>query len=245
LALLAILFFSPGDNLRSQDSPRAPLRVLFIGNSLTYSNDLPSIVEALAEATGKRPLAFRTIVSGGYSLEDHWQRGEAQRAIRGGGWDVVVLQQGPSASIEGRRLLLEYAGRFSREIRRSGARTALYMVWPSLDRAGDFGRAAESYRLAAEETKGLLLPAGEAWLEAGKREPKLSLYSPDGLHPTLLGSLLAALVIYERLYGEAFQGEASVLKLRSGALIQIPGEQMKLLREAAAEANRKFGPPRR
>ncbi len=31
-----------------------PLRVLFIGNSLTYTNDLPAMVERIAAADGRR-----------------------------------------------------------------------------------------------------------------------------------------------------------------------------------------------
>src|SRR5437868_1227446 len=77
--------------------PEEPLRVLFIGNSLTYSNDLPAMVAALAKSAGKRPLVFQSVVEGGFSLEDHWDRGDAQRAIAQGKWDVVVLQQGPSS----------------------------------------------------------------------------------------------------------------------------------------------------
>ena len=239
IALIAVLLGSV-DNLKSQDAAQT-LRVLFIGNSLTYSNDLPSIVEALAETSGQKRLAFRAVVFGGYSLEDHWNQGEARNLIARGGWDVVVLQQGPSASHEGRQSLLEYARRFSVEIRRVGAKPALYMVWPSVERAGDFDRVVESYQLAAKDVEGLLLPAGEAWRGAWRRDSQLKLYSPDGLHPTVAGSFLAALVMYEQLYGQSFKGTLTELKLRSGAKLEIPAEQFRLLQEAAAEANKKFG----
>ncbi len=239
IALIAVALGS-GNNLKSQDSAQG-LHVLFIGNSLTYSNDLPSIVEALAESSRQKRLSFKAIVFGGYSLEDHWNQGEARKAIAQGGWDVVVLQQGPSASTEGRQLLLEYARRFSEEIRRVGAKPALYMVWPSLERAGDFDRVVESYQLAAKDAEGLLFPAGEAWRGAWRRDSHLKLYSPDGLHPTVAGSFLAALVIYEQLYGQAFKGRSTELKLRSGAKLEIPVEQFRLMQEAAAEANKKIG----
>jgi hypothetical protein len=219
----------------------ARLRVLFVGNSLTYFNELPSMVEALAEASGQKRLAFKAIVFGGYSLEDHWNQGDARRAIERGGWDVVVLQQGPSASTEGRQSLLAYTRRFSEEIRRAGARPALYMVWPSVGRKQDFDGVAESYSQAAEEAAGLLFPAGEAWRGAWRRDPKLELYSADGLHPTVAGSYLAALIIYEGLYGQSPVGLPSTFKLRSGARIELPPEQARLMQEAAAEANKRFG----
>ena len=229
-----------GSSFKSQDSAQALQRVLFIGNSLTYSNNLPSIVEALADASGQKRLTFKAVVFGGFSLEDHWNQGDARRTIAQGGWDVVVLQQGPSASAEGRESLLEYTRRFAQEIRRAGARPALYMVWPSASRMQDFDGVTESYRQAAVGVEGLLFPAGEAWRAAWRRDPKLKLYSPDGLHPTVAGSYLAALVMYERLYGHSPVGLPSKLKLRSGAEIELPEEQARLLQAAAAETNKKF-----
>src|SRR5581483_7906932 len=90
----------------------AAVRVLFIGNSLTAANDLPAVLQQLAVAA-HRPLTCRAVAFGGYSLEDHWNHGEARRAIAEGGWSFVVLQQGPSALPESRVLLVEYARRFA------------------------------------------------------------------------------------------------------------------------------------
>jgi len=71
-------------------------QVLFIGNSLTTVNNVPGLVEALSAAAGNR-LTCRTVAFDGYSLEDHWNRGDARRAIAEGGWSTIVLQQGPSS----------------------------------------------------------------------------------------------------------------------------------------------------
>src|SRR5581483_2484722 len=90
--------------------------------------------------------------------------------------------------------------RFAAEARRAGARPALYMVWPSASMAEDFDGVSASYREAAEKVDGLLFPVGEAWRAAWRRDPKLALYGPDGFHPTVAGSYLAALVMYEQLY---------------------------------------------
>lgn len=216
------------------------LRVLFVGNSLTYSNDLPAILEALAEASKQKRFLYKSIAFPNFSLEDHWNQGAAARAIAEGGWDTVVLQQGPSASAEGRKSLLEYTRLFAKEIRRVGARPALYMVWPSAQRRRDFDGVSESYKLAAEEADGLLFPAGEAWRAAWRLDPSLALYSDDGLHPTPAGSYLAAMVLYEQLYGRSPSGLPTELKLRSGTRIKIPDGRAALLQKAAAEANGTF-----
>ena len=113
-----------------------PTRILFIGNSLTYSNDLPAMVCAMARSAG-RQVTCESVAKPDYGLEEHWNDREARQAIARG-WDVVVLQQGPSALPESRRLLIDYTRRFDAEIKKAGARTALFMVWPSRTRRGDF-----------------------------------------------------------------------------------------------------------
>jgi len=77
----------------------ASVRVLFIGNSLTYANDLPGLVQALAagSAAGGSPIDVAMVASPDVSLDDHLASGEASRAIAGGRWDFVVLQQGPTS----------------------------------------------------------------------------------------------------------------------------------------------------
>ena len=237
LVLAVALFWE-----RDATNPTAAnaLRVLFIGNSLTCANDLPAIVEAFAKADGQKVFAYKTLAFPDFSLEDHWNKRDAQEAMMKGEWDYVVLQQGPSASKEGRALLLEYTRRFAEEIRRAGARPALYMVWPSSSRMQDFKGVSESYRQAAEAVDGLVLPGGEAWLSAWRIDLSIALYSGDGFHPSATGSYLAGLVIYEQLYSRSPVGLPSTLGLSSGARIEIASEQAVLLQQAAEDANKKF-----
>ncbi|HEY9285003.1 MAG TPA: SGNH/GDSL hydrolase family protein [Pyrinomonadaceae bacterium] len=174
--------------------------MLFVGNSLTYENDLPATVKVLAESGGKR-FTYKTVAFPNFSLEDHWNQSHARRALASSRWDFVVLQQGPSASPEGLEVLLKYTKLFSEEIRRAGARPALYMVWPSAARFGDFGKVIENHAMAARQAGCVLIPAGEAWRAALRRDPHLPLYTSDGFHPSPEGSYLVALLIYARLFG--------------------------------------------
>ena len=178
----------------------AAISILFIGNSLTAANDLPGKVEALGRAAGVE-VRCTAVAKPGFSLEDHWNDGEARRAIARGGWSYVVLQQGPSALPESRVLLNEYARRFDGEIRRAHARPALLMVWPSADRSGDFEGVSRSYAGAAALVDGLLFPVGDSWRAAWRRDAHLALYGPDGFHPSPLGSSLAAMVIVNQMGG--------------------------------------------
>ncbi|HEY2908054.1 MAG TPA: hypothetical protein VGJ29_19265 [Vicinamibacterales bacterium] len=219
----------------------APRQVLFIGNSLTTTNDVPGLVEALSIAGGER-IVCKTVAFGGYSLEDHWNQGDARRAIAKGGWTTVVLQQGPSSLPESRVLLVDYARRFADQARRVGATTALYMVWPSADRLADFDGVKTSYAAAARAVGGVFLPAGEAWRAAWKWNAQLAFYGPDRFHPTPLGSYLAALVIYQRLSGRTLVGTPSTLRPPGGPPVAFPVALEAELQRIATETNARIPP---
>src|SRR5215204_2255351 len=148
----------------------ADATVLLVGNSLTYWNDMPAMVQALADSAGTADVRIAVVAFPDFSLGDHLAQGAAQRAIARGRWRAVVLQQGPSALEESRTDLLASARRFATEIRAAGGRPALYAPWPSESRVGDFDRSGESYRLAAEAVDGMLFPVGEAWRAAWRRD---------------------------------------------------------------------------
>jgi hypothetical protein len=219
--------------------------ILFIGNSLTYFNDLPLIVEALADSvaglTPAQRLAPAMAAFPNYALEDHWADGTAVRALEKQKWNVVVLQQGSSALEESRVNLREWTKKFDEKIRAAGARTAMYAVWPLATRQFDFDRVNESYTLAATDVNGMLFPVGEAWRAAWRRDPNLAFYGPDGLHPTVRGSYIGALVISAMLLDRSPVGMPAKLSLRTGTVITIPAAEASLLQEAAAEAITKFG----
>jgi len=216
--------------------PTGPgMHVLFVGNSLTYVNDLPAILEAMADSSHEPLLETRMVAKPDYSLEDHWNDGDARTAIGKGGWSVVVLQQGPSSLETSRALLIEYARKFDEPIRQVGARAALYQVWPTSDREADFARANDSYRLAADAVKGILFPVGEAWLAAQRIDASIPLYAFDGLHPSAEGSYLAALVMYATLYGKSPIGLPASLRLRNGSAFGVDGGTAASLQAAAEQ----------
>lgn len=220
-----------------QEAPKG-ISVLFVGNSLTIWNDLPAMLEALLRSGGLEQVRVASLSQPGFGLEDHWRGGVARAAIRQGEWDVIVLQQGPSAT-EGRPSLLEYSSRFAEKARDAGARVGLYMVWPANARRYDFEGVSESYAMAAASADGLLFPVGDAWRAASCHDPDLALYGPDAFHPSPAATYLAALVIYERLTGSDPRGLPSRLELdsRYAPDLKLDDETATLLQEAAAATN--------
>lgn len=213
-------------------------RVLFIGNSLTAHNEVPLLVQALVHAAGVDSFEVDSYVVGGTSLEDHLNSGAAAARIASGGWDVVVLQQGPSTLPESRVQLRRDTQRFADLAAQVGARVGLYGVWPAEAFRPNLPAGIESYRLAAEDVDGLLFPAGAAWYAAWQEDPSAPLYGPDRFHPSLEGSYLAALTIAGRLANVSPIGMAT--DFRYGFLllqhVQIPEPLAGVLQRAAAAA---------
>jgi hypothetical protein len=239
LAALLACACSSASPTAVQPVPENALRVLFIGNSLTYANDLPAMLKTLADsASVDRPLHVDAVAFADFSLEDHWADGRARRALNDGSWDVVIMQQGPSTLPQNRVHLASWSERWADAIRENGGRPALYMVWAQA--SGDLAAVSESYRAAAEHVNGMLLPAGEAWRAAFRRDAAVPLYAGDNFHPSVDGTYLAAVVMLGILYDVDVTTAASSFDM-PGATIRLDEARAELLRASAAEANDGFG----
>ncbi len=196
---------------RPADTREAALRVLFIGNSYTYYNNLPAMVEAIAEADDALPrIETRMIAPGGESMAGHWETEATMEAIRSGGWDFVVLQSQSTfdeyflvrgqARVNGFARFHEYAAHLIDEIRTTGATPVLYMQWRRRDASRrDINIIRRAHGELAQRTGARVAPVGEAFELLRESHPDLDLYDPDGSHPSPAGTLLAAQVLVRSL----------------------------------------------
>ena len=208
-------------------------RVLFVGNSLTYMNDLPRTIADLARSVDAMPLVYRTIAKPDYALEDHWNDGIAAR-IATDDWQVVVMQQGPSSLVENQEFLRVWTVKLDSAVRAAGARSALFEVWPAKQNLGSFDAVRSSYRNAAIAVDGIFIPGGEAWRTAWATDPELALYGDDQFHPSPLGTYLLALVHFEMLYDRPATELPDVAYV-AGARLDVPAAMVALLQQAAHE----------
>lgn len=197
-------------------SPRheAPLRILFIGNSYTFLNDMPEMFTDLAESGGHE-VNVTTLAKGGYSLADHNQEVATRSILENQSWDYVVLQEKsgiPALVAEREAMMSPYIRQINELIKAKGGETILFMTWayrdgfleaglPDFDTMQD--EVAAWYFAIADEHDLLVAPVGVAWQKALEREPNLELWMPDGKHPTPLGSFLAASVFYALIFNES------------------------------------------
>jgi hypothetical protein len=195
---------------------RPGLRVLFVGNSFTFRNSLPRLVHELAAGDpGAPPIFSVEYAAGGWSLHQANKDDGLDKLLREVQWDVVVLQEKSwlLSLPEGqwRRETYPAARALHEKITAAGARTVLFMTWGYVrgDRLHEPHdtytamqlRLADGYSRLGSELGVQVAPAGLAWAEALRREPRLDLWAGDGQHPGRLGSYLAACVFYAILSG--------------------------------------------
>lgn len=210
-------------------SAAAETRILFVGNSLTYTNDLPGMVERLGRLDGRR-IETHTLALPNYSLGDHLDAGNVQKLARQR-WDLVVLQQGPSSLEESRRDLIRDSTRLAALFQ--DTRVAMLMVWPSRQYASSWDRVIESYTLAAQAVTGAVIPVGVAVRSAAQ----LRVLGEDGFHPSVAGTYLAALVTYRTIVGPlpAMLDRPKTARKVAGAPLGLDDRELELLVAAAAK----------
>jgi hypothetical protein len=254
--LLAVAGLGLGTRAAAETAPASrPLRVLFIGNSYTYNNNLPALLEGLA-ASAAPPMRIQTraVTRPGVRLQQHWDRGEALAALREGRWDYVVLQEQSTLGlllIEGRREVNDpeltfhpYARRFAEEARKVGAQPLFLLTWARRDTPESQARLTQAYMSVARELGAPIIPAGLAWARMRQEAPDVVLYHQDGSHPSPIGSYLTASALYATLTGSSPVGLATVITghpmtegvlnpAKTVTLASIPPEQAERLQSVA------------
>ena len=194
----------------------APTRVLFIGNSYTYFDNLPEMVRQLAEAAGAGPVEVRMVAPGGWRLQDHWEKGQAPSVLKAEHWDFVVLQEqsllGNQVMVDGKphvgsdEVFAPFAQKWAEAITKAGARPVFYATWARLASPEDQSKLTNAYARAARKGGGILAPAGEAWKIVREDPIGPALFIQDGSHPSPLGTYLSACTLVAAIFGKNPQG---------------------------------------
>jgi len=208
-----VLLHSPALGAQQPASPtpavaaaHAPLRILWIGNSYTYVNDLPRTLTLLALAAGEnRVPAITTVLKGGQFLRGHTARRDMSELL-GQRWDYVVLQDQSLAPIQQPDTVLKYGTQLGNMARKAGSKILLYVTWPRRDTPQTSGTIAATYAKLADSLGATLVPVGAAWTAMREESPASELYIDDGSHPSPIGTYLAASVFYRVLYGKSVLG---------------------------------------
>lgn len=202
-------------NLDEARSDRPGRRVLFVGNSITYYNDMPDLVSRLADGdAGAKPLYAVSITRPGWTLRGAERDDQVRRLLREVAWDAVVLQEQSGLAFSSPSTVgtesVPYVLRVQQLAAAHGARTVIFMNWPTRY-SGDLADQLEFERVA---------PVGPAWDEALRERPGLDLVAEDGRHPNLAASYLAACVLYATVTGRDPRKSTFTAGLRDARFLQ-------------------------
>ena len=194
------------------------LRVLFVGNSYTYFNNLPDIVAQIGAAHG-RSIQCEELTRGGATFADLWLKAAAENVITGTAWDVVVLQDQSFEPVADPSNMWKFGTRLCDAVDTAGARKLFYLTWayaaplpwmtntaaPKYERGAAAlftnmqERLNDAYYRLADQIGADVAPVGIAFAAARRQHPDWPLHLPDNSHPSMLGSYLAGLVLYAAL----------------------------------------------
>ena len=210
--LLILLGFT---SIYAQESKK----VLFLGNSYTSVNNLPSMVEKMAQSTGG-VLVYDANTPGGTRFMQHATNATSLSKINAEDWDYVVLQgQSQETSFSETQMQNEvypYAESLSIAIRDNNecSQPLFYMTWgrengesqncsylPWVCQYETMDSAIRvTYIFMADENDAVLAPAGAVWRYLRTNHPGLNLYSADESHPSVAGTYAAACTFYTIIY---------------------------------------------
>jgi hypothetical protein len=182
-----------------EELSNSDFNILFIGNSLTYTNDLPDLVKRKAQLKGIT-VGTKMIAHPNFAIVDHWVIGEVQQYIESKKFDFVIAQQGPSSQQEGRDILIEYGARYKDLCQNNNTGFGYFMVWPSRTYYHTFAGVIKNHQDAAAINDAILCPVGEVWKTHFDTTNNFDYYGPDGFHPSIIGSQIAADVIVDTLF---------------------------------------------
>jgi Domain of unknown function (DUF4886) len=220
-ALLAGFALAGAASAGAADGPKvkpteanAPKHALFLGNSYLYYNDGLHIharrMASAADPEHAKAYSFKLVAISSGSLRMH----DIKRDLIPGELGIkepfsfVVLQGNSGAALSEKKSkdFETTVTAFAKEAGKHGVRTALYMthayVKPNKKASPDMmGKIEKLYLDVGNKIGALVIPVGLAFQEAYNERPGLKLQqSYDGSHPTLLGTYLAACVVYASLY---------------------------------------------
>ena len=195
----------------SQDTAK----VLFIGNSYTYVNDMPTMIANIATSFDD-VLIKDSQTPGGMTLNGHASNTLTYSKINSKNWDHVVLQaQSQEPSFPDSQVDTEtipYAMQMADSVYANHycSKVMMFMTWGRENGDPQWGpistfngmntRLRNAYVRMADSVQGSVGPVGSAWRVVRELDPSIQLYSGDGSHPSVAGTYLAACTFYASIF---------------------------------------------
>lgn len=185
------------------------VKILFVGNSLTYVNYAPEMVRRFFEAAGITAECVM-LTQGGKCMDFHVKSSQVSYNILYGHYDYVVLQ-GKASDFDPESFVVNGKQIYDNWISKTSAKPVMYVAWCLRGQKDRQPMMTAAYVELAKQTDAIIAPVGEAWQKVMRLRPAPEIYAPDGNHPTKAGTYLAAATIFY-----AIAGRDRTLRLHEG-----------------------------
>ena len=176
------------------------MKVLFIGNSHTYMNDMPQLVREMIENVTGNPCEVVMLAYSARSLK--WHMGEEYFSERfnilHGNYDYCVIQE-QAHPMTDEADTIAYAGRITELCRKVNTTPIIFETWAEKAKPENQPEMNRRYQSLAKEQGALLAPIGEIWSEV---KDSADLYYRDGAHASATGDYLIAMTLTKVITGE-------------------------------------------
>ncbi len=212
ILLFSTLFLSLGCSQSSESDPTdndnidvvfQPAQVLFIGNSHTnYNNGVSYHLQGFLNQTG---LPYSTVIEkmtmDGYTMQQHSENANTLAKMDERDWDIIVFQENTSEAANNPVGATVGMQDLRFKISSSKTHLFLFMTWAYEAQPGMLSTIRSTYENTAPLISGTIVPVGLAFQDIlNDPENVISLYDPDGIHPSLEGTFLASAMFYAAIY---------------------------------------------
>lgn len=199
-------------------SSRKAVKILMIGNSYTWFNKMPEMLEKISSSAGVKT-KVTSVTCGGASLKHFADKStrigrRVNQLLKSQKWDYVILQDRHFYPIAYPERLYDAVLDLKPRIEAAGAKTVLFMTWAPYGYSKDYSmyknvvkgrenyqkQVQEIYETTAKEANALVVPAGLSVTKADKADIVKRLLRRDGSHPNYAGSYVTACTIFKTLF---------------------------------------------
>lgn len=180
------------------------MKILFIGNSKTYRQNMPLIFQRIVEKSG-REIYIDKATKPGASLLELYNEIETLEKINSKKWDYVVIQERTVKALqEDISEFKEGAIKLTNAILKNNSETKI--IYNACGVHSDFvieeyEKTNKHYEQIAELTNGKVCYQGNIFINFHTHFPEIELYE-DKQHPTLVGAYLSACCLYNTIFNE-------------------------------------------
>lgn len=221
------------------------VQILFVGNSHTYTNNLPQMFYNITLAFNNECDIYE-LTEGGYYLQQFADPNDElgsqlNKGLQATKFDFVILQDNTNASASDtpEQDMYPYIISLDEKIKRAGGQTGLLMTWApkngisgsiTLSRDEIQSTIASNYITATNKIDGLLFPVGITFSIIFEQYPEIDLWDEDEMHPSLAGSYLSSCIIYAQLFQTSPEGCTYIdeLDLHTASILQSVANEIVL-----------------